>query len=108
MDKSKKKSLIYRIAALIILILIAVAMFIIGRGHTVYFDNKALEYGEKSVDEVPYKIDVLVNGEKVASLKAGLWARTSICSFLSLRKRTAKPQRYRLDFPYPIAWMELF
>ena len=71
MDKSKKKSLIYRIVALIVVVLIAVAMFIIGRGHTVYFDNKTLEYGDKSVTEVPYKIEVYVNGEKVASLKEG-------------------------------------
>ena len=71
MDKSKKKVLIYRIVALIVVILIAAAMFVIGRGHTVYFDNKALEYGDKSVNEVPYKIEVLVNGEKVASLKEG-------------------------------------
>ena len=71
MDKSKKKVLIYRIVALIVVLLIAAAMFVIGRGHTVYFDNKALEYGDKSVNEVPYKIEVLVNGEKVASLKEG-------------------------------------
>jgi len=65
MNNSKRKTLIYRIAALVVLILIAASMFIIGRGHTVYFDNKSFE----GIDKVPYKIEVRVDGEKVASLK---------------------------------------
>ncbi len=65
-----KKSLIYRAAAVAVILLIAVAMFIIGRGHTIYFDNKSFENDGKTID-TPYKIEVLVNGEKVASLKDG-------------------------------------
>lgn len=71
MADSKKRVWIFRIVAIIVLVLIAVVMFIIGRGHTVYFDNKSMEYSGQTVDNVPYKIDVVVNGEKVASLKSG-------------------------------------
>ncbi|WP_036608284.1 DUF6672 family protein [Oribacterium sp. P6A1] len=70
MDKSKKRRLIYRIAALAVVLLIAAAMFVIGRGHTVYFDNKMPENVGTEVN-VPYKIEVVVAGKSVAKLKSG-------------------------------------
>lgn len=69
-QKRDKMTWIARGIALIVVIAIAVLMFIIGRGHTIYFDNKAPEAGGESVD-VPYKIEVIVKDEKVAKLKAG-------------------------------------
>ena len=62
-----KKRILIRIAALLLVLLLAVLMFIIGRGHTVYFDNKVTEYNGKTY-EGPYSIEVLVDGEKVAKL----------------------------------------
>ncbi len=61
------KKWIYRIAALVILLAISAVMFVIGRGHTVYLDNKTIEYNG---EEIPcaYKITVNVNGENVAKL----------------------------------------
>lgn len=64
-----KRALLFRLAAVLLLIAIAAVMMIVGRGHTVYFDNKALEYEGKTY-EVPYKVDVTVKGEKVAKLYA--------------------------------------
>ena len=64
----KARKIIFRILALAILIGIAAAMFVIGRGHTIYFDNKTLEAEDGTVYKPYYKIDVLVNGEKVAKL----------------------------------------
>lgn len=65
-----KKTLLIRIIAVAVLIGVAAAMFVIGRGHTVYFDNKDLE-----VDGTEYKsyyqIEVFVNDESVAKLKSG-------------------------------------
>ena len=62
-----KKRWIYRIVALIVLLAIAGTMVIIGRGHTVYLDNKVLEYEGEELD-CPRKITVYVDGEKVAKL----------------------------------------
>ena len=42
-------------------------MFIVGRGHTVYFDNKALDYNGQHA-KAPYKIEVWVNDERAAKL----------------------------------------
>ena len=42
--KTSNRRLIFQLAAVVVLIVIAYAMTIVGRGHTVYFDNKKLEY----------------------------------------------------------------
>ena len=42
----KKRTLFFRIGAIVILLAIAAVMMVIGRGHTVYFDNKKLEYND--------------------------------------------------------------
>ncbi len=65
--KTSKRTLVLRIAAVLILIIIGIIMAIIGRGHTVYIDNKTLEYGGQTY-ETPYKVVVSVDGEQVAKL----------------------------------------
>ena len=62
-----KRTLLFRGGLVLILIAIAGLMFLIGRGHTVYFDNKAIEFNGQTV-EAPYKIEVNVDGERVAKL----------------------------------------
>ena len=63
----KKRTLFFRIGAIVILVAIAAVMMVIGRGHTVYFDNRKLEYDGKTYD-TPYKVCVYVNDERVAKL----------------------------------------
>ena len=53
--KTTKRSWLIRIAFVLVLVLVAVLMLRIGRGHTVYFDNRAVDKGGQSV-EAPYKI----------------------------------------------------
>lgn len=64
---SNKRSLLFRIGAILLLVLIAACMMIVGRGHTVYFDNKAIEY-QGVTYEAPYKVTVFVKGEQAAKL----------------------------------------
>ena len=66
---NKTRRLLFRIGTLLVLIAIAACMMVIGRGHTVYFDNKKLEY-EGTTYEPPYKVTVYVGGEQVAKLNA--------------------------------------
>ena len=49
-NKTSNRRLIFQLAAVVVLIAIAYAMTIIGRGHTVYLDNKKLEYNGKTYD----------------------------------------------------------
>ena len=62
-----KRSLIFKIGTLAVILGIAACMFVIGRGHTVYFDNKDIEYEGQAL-EAPYRAAVFVNGERVARL----------------------------------------
>ncbi|MDO4273075.1 MAG: hypothetical protein Q4D16_05340 [Eubacteriales bacterium] len=66
---SKKKTILIRVLAVLVLLLIAAAMMVIGRGHTVYFDNVETEYEGKTYT-TPYRIDVYVKEERAAKLKA--------------------------------------
>ncbi|MCR5404124.1 MAG: hypothetical protein K6E91_09970 [Butyrivibrio sp.] len=70
MKNKDKKIWIYRGLALLVVIAIAALMFVIGRGHTVYFDNKTVEAKGQTI-EAPYSIEVYVKGEKAAKLKSG-------------------------------------
>ena len=65
--KTTKRSWIIRIAFVLVLVLVAVLMLRIGRGHTAYFDNRALDKDGQSV-AAPYKITVYVNGEQISKL----------------------------------------
>ena len=65
------RKIIFRILALAIVIAVAACMFVIGRGHTIYFDNKELTGPDGTVYEPWYNIEVLVGGKRVANLSAG-------------------------------------
>ena len=63
----KTTSILFKVGTVVLLLAIAAVMFVVGRGHTVYFDNKKLEYNGSTID-TPYKVVVLVDGEQVAKL----------------------------------------
>lgn len=65
----KKQNLLYPILAVLVLVIVAAIMMVIGRGHTVYFDNKTLELNGQTYS-APYKVEVIVGGESVAKLNA--------------------------------------
>ena len=68
--KSKRRILI-RILTIAVVIAIAVCMCVIGRGHTVYFDNKDLTGPDGTEYKARYQIQVFVNDESVGKIKAG-------------------------------------
>ena len=63
----KARKWIIRIAAIVVLIVIGIIMSIIGRGPTIYLDNKTLEY-EGQTYKAPYKVTVTVDGEQLTKL----------------------------------------
>lgn len=62
-----KRRLLFRVGAVAILLAIAACMMVIGRGHTVYVDNKTLEYNGETY-KTSYRINVYINGERIAKL----------------------------------------
>ena len=92
--------------SLVVVILVTIAMFIIGRGHTIYFDNKSAEIGGESID-TPYSIEVYVKGEKVAKLKGGErgMAETMGQNFdmqlVVTKEKGGKSQKINVSLPVP-------
>ena len=65
-----KRQLLFRIAAIVIILAVAAVMFVIGRGHTIYFDNKETSYNGQTV-EAFYKVTVTTGDEKPSKLSKG-------------------------------------
>ena len=65
----KMRRILLCACAVLLLVAISCAMLVIGRGHTLYFDNKKLEYDGQTYDTVR-RINVFVDGEQVAKLSA--------------------------------------
>ena len=64
---SIKRRILFRIGAVGLLLLVAGTMLVVGRGHTVYIDNKGIEYeGQNYI--APYKTVVYIDGKQVAKL----------------------------------------
>ena len=65
-----KRKLLFRVAAILIVLAIAAVMFVIGRGHTVYFDNREAAYSGKTAEPF-YSVKVTVGDQKPSKLKSG-------------------------------------
>ena len=65
-----KRKLLFRVGAILIILVIAACMFVIGRGHTVYFDNKETSYNGQTIEPF-YKVTVTVGDQKPVKLSKG-------------------------------------
>ena len=64
----KKRTILFRVGAVLLLLIIAGFMMLIGRGHTVYIDNLSFA-SNGEIYTTPYKVVVFVDGEQVAKLR---------------------------------------
>ena len=64
---NNKRKWIFRGCTLLVILIIAAVMFIVGRGHTVYIDNKTLEYNGETYDALN-KVEVWVGEERLSKL----------------------------------------
>jgi len=65
--KSKRR-IVFSLLMVLFLVAVAACMMVIGRGHTVYFDNKTLEDYNGQEYKAAHKVVVTVKGEEVAKL----------------------------------------
>ena len=63
-----KRRLAFRLGAIALLVVIAACMMVVGRGHTVYVDNKSLDYNGETFAPY-YRATVYVNGERLSKLQ---------------------------------------
>ena len=64
---NSKRKWLFRGCTLLVILLIAGVMFIVGRGHTVYIDNKTLEYNGETYEALQ-RVEVWVGGERLSKL----------------------------------------
>lgn len=64
---NKTRTILFRLGAVVLLLIVGAIMMVIGRGHTVYMDNKVFEHNGQTYP-TPYKVVVFVDGEQVAKL----------------------------------------
>lgn len=62
-----RRKLLFMGLTLLVLVGLAVGMYVSGRGHTVYLDNKTIEYEGVSYPAV-YRAEVIVGNEEAAQL----------------------------------------
>ena len=102
----RSRQVLFRTGALLIVLLIAAAMFIIGRGHTVYFDNKTAEYNGQTY-EAFHKVVVTVDGEQVAKLgkrergMADTMGQKFQMTLEITDEKGAQPHSHKVSMPIP-------
>ncbi len=64
---NKTRRILFCTGAVLLLVLIAGLMFIVGRGHSVYLDNKTLEYDGQTYNAY-HKVEVVQNGKTLTEL----------------------------------------
>ncbi len=64
---NNKRKWIFRAGTILVILAIAACMFLVGRGHTVYVDNKTLEYNGETYNAL-YRVEVWVGGERLSKL----------------------------------------
>ena len=65
---NKTSKILFRVGALVLILVIAALMFVIGRGHTVYLDNKTIEYNGQTYN-ADYQITIMKDGQKLTDLR---------------------------------------
>ena len=101
-----KRQLLFRAVAIVLILILAVIMFIIGRGHTIYFDNKSAEYEGKNYNAY-YKVTVIKDKEKVAKLAedergmTDLMGQTLSMTLEITDEKGQEPHSHKVSMPIP-------
>lgn len=105
------KNVLYKIIVVFVLIAICFLMIYIGRGHTLYFDNKGYNLLGECLPggeiRAPYRIKVFLKGKEVANLREGdrgmgIWIGPKAHIELEVTKENGVgPERIKYDLPLP-------
>lgn len=103
------RSLWIKFGAVAALLIIGAVMMVIGRGHSIYLDDKTFEYGGRTYDAL-YRVDVSVKGspeedqslyarERVVYTKMGQSATIEI-KYMEAKGGEKKPMTAKIKIPY--------
>lgn len=104
----KTRRILFSLLLLLILVAVAGTMMVIGRGHTVYFDNKTIEEYNGQEYKAAHRVVVTVKGEEAAKLGArergmAVWIGQNFKMTLEVtQEKGGEPEtrEIRLKLPY--------
>ena len=105
--RAKTRRILFSLLLVLILAVIAAVMMVIGRGHTVYFDNKTLEDYQGQTYKSFEKVVVTVKGEEVAKLAKrergmSIWIGQNFKMILEVtREKGGEPEIHEIDLKLP-------
>lgn len=105
----KKRKWIFRCCTLLAVLLIAGCMFLVGRGHTVYIDNKTLEWNGETYNALQ-RVEVYVGEERLSRLaKRERTMSTVIGSSFEMRlvntvEKGDEPTEVTVKLSLPYGW----
>ena len=106
---NNRRKWIFRGCTLLVVLLIAALMFFIGRGHTVYIDNKTLEYNGESYSALE-RSEVWVGGERLSKLSKRDRTMTTVIGnsfemkLINTVKKGDEPAETTVKVSLPYGW----
>ena len=108
--RAKTRRILFSLLLVLILAVIAAVMMVIGRGHTVYFDNKTLEDYQGQEYKAFEKVVVTVKGEQVAKLNKrdrgmAIWIGQNFKMTLEITEKKGdepRVQEVSIKLPYSV------
>ena len=105
-----KRRMLFSLLLVLMLVGVAAAMMVIGRGHTVYFDNKTLEDYQGQEYKAFEKVVVTVKGEQVAKLNKrdrgmAIWIGQNFKMTLEITEKKGdepRVQEVSIKLPYSV------
>lgn len=107
--KMNKRTLIFRVGAVAFLLALAVIMFFIGRGHSVYFDNKTIEYNGKEYSALNLVVVEAKGNEKQEAYKRERVELSCMGQTLKVKmtvqeKKNGEKKEQTVKFKIPHSW----
>ena len=106
---NNKRKWIFRGCTLLVVLLIAALMFVVGRGHTVYIDNRTLEYNGETYEALQ-RSEVWVGGERLSKLSKRERAMSTVIGgnfemkLINTVNKGDDPTEVTVKFSLPYNW----
>ncbi len=105
--KAKTRRILFSLLLVLALVVIAAVMMVIGRGQTVYFDNKTLEDYQGQEYKAFEKVIVTVKDEQVAKLAKrdrgmSIWIGQNFKMILEVTREKGGESEIDLKLPYSV------
>ena len=105
----KRRRWLFRGCTLLVILVIAAVMLVVGRGHTVYVDNKTLEYNGETYEALQ-RVEVWVGGERLSKLAKRERTGTATIgqrfemNLINTVKKGDDPAEMTLKLSLPYSW----